>query len=77
MSRRHSPAVHTGAGSYWPIEVKFQENIVPGDLKGNRSFSKKYKGSVGLVVTKKWEDFGKKSDEYFLIPLPLFLILFD
>jgi uncharacterized protein len=69
--------VHTGAGSYWPIEVKFQENIVPGDLKGIRSFSKKYKGSVGLVVTKKWEDFGKKSDEFFLIPLPLFLILFD
>jgi predicted AAA+ superfamily ATPase len=69
--------VHTGAGSYWPIEVKYRENIPDGDLKGLRSFTKAYKGSVGLVVTRKWEDFGRKNDRTFCIPLPLFLLLLD
>lgn len=38
-----------------PVEVKYQETIVPSDLNGVREFMRKFKKTRGIVVTKKDE----------------------
>jgi hypothetical protein len=68
--------VHLGAGRYLPIEVKYKTEINRSELKTLERFCKHYKCSTGIVVTKKWEDFGKKED-FFHLPLAHFLLLFD
>ncbi len=68
--------VHMGAGAYLPIEVKYRENFKDSELKKIRNFCKRFRCPTGIVVTKKWADFGPK-DGLFYMPLPHFLLLFD
>jgi predicted AAA+ superfamily ATPase len=69
--------VHTGPNDHLPIEVKYQNDLKSSDLASIRKFSLKHRvTSQPIVVTKKWGDFGNR-DTAFMLPLPLFLILFD
>jgi len=69
--------VHVGAKGYLPVEVKYREQIESSDLNGVRRFTTKYaKHRTPIMVSKRWEDFGKR-DGVFYLPLPLFLLLFD
>ena len=68
--------VHTGAGTYVPFEVKYKENIENAELRTLRNVCDKLKCSKGIVITKKWDDFGVK-ENLFYMPLPHFLLLFD
>lgn len=67
--------VHLAAGRYLPVEVKFKESIKMTELKTLINFSKRH-GATGIVVTKKWEDYGSKNGLFYL-PLAHFLLLFD
>ncbi|MEO5356514.1 MAG: ATP-binding protein [Nitrospirae bacterium YQR-1] len=67
--------VSAGAGRYLPVEVKYKNNINAGQLKVIRTLCKQFDQN-GIVVTKQWDDFGKR-DCLFYIPLPHFLLLFD
>ena len=68
--------VHVGASKYIPIEVKYKENIDDIELRTIKNFCERLKCSTGIVVTKRWDDFGKR-DRLFYMPLPHFLLLFD
>lgn len=68
--------VHVGAGSYLPIEVKYKEQINDSELRTIRNFCERINCPRGIVVTKKWDDFGRR-DKLFYMPLPHFLLLFD
>lgn len=68
--------VHLGASQYLPIEVKYRERIKDSELNVIKNFCKRFKVSQGIVVTKKWEDSGRRGN-LFYIPLPYFLLLFD
>lgn len=69
--------VHVGPGAYVPIEVKYRTSVAPTDWQGIRHFCRRYaKRATPLIVTKSWEQFGRLEDAV-LIPLPLFLLLFD
>ena len=68
--------VHVGAGRYLPVEVKYKEQVDDSELRTIRNFCERLKCSTGIVVTKKWDDFGTK-DRLFYMPLPHFLLLFD
>lgn len=68
--------VHMGAGNYLPIEVKYKENVPEGELRPIRNFCGRFRCATGIVVTRKWDDFGKQ-DNLFYMPLPHFLLLFD
>jgi uncharacterized protein len=66
--------VHSGAGRYLPIEVKYR-NVIP-DMTLLRKFRMNYpKSSQPIVVTKNWDQFGSQGDIFYW-PLPLFLIMF-
>ncbi|MBI3795094.1 MAG: DUF4143 domain-containing protein [Nitrospinae bacterium] len=67
--------MHLAAGKYLPIEVKYRNKVPTGELKTIGHFSKK-KGTFGLVITKLWKDVGWV-ENFFMIPLPQFLVLFD
>jgi len=69
--------VHIGPQKFLPVEVKYRNEIKPGDFAGLQKFTNKFGfSSQPIMVTKNWSDFGKR--EYmFLIPLPYFLLLFD
>lgn len=68
--------VHVGADKYLPIEVKYKEQIDDAELRTLKNFCEKLKCSSGIVVTKKWDDFGARG-RLFYMPLPHFLLLFD
>lgn len=68
--------VYLGASNYMPIEVKYKEQVQDIELRTIKNFCKRLKCSTGIVVTKKWDDFGKKEDLIYM-PLPHFLLLFD
>ena len=68
--------VHMGAMSYLPVEVKYKENIKDNELRSIKNFCGRFKCPRGIVVTKRWDDFGRK-DSLFYMPLPHFLLLFD
>lgn len=69
--------IHTGAGKYLPIEVKFRENIKNTELNAIRNFSRRFKTN-GIVVSKNWDQFGRQeNEELFFIPLSHFLLLID
>lgn len=69
--------VHCGPHRYLPVEVKYRNEIKAGDYNGLRKFVLKFKHTTQpIMVTKSWNDFGKKKD-VFLLPLPMFLLLFD
>lgn len=68
--------VHTRPQRYLPIEVKFSNSIQESDLRPIREFSSQFKAIKGIVVTKNKDDFGWRSDLFFL-PLIHFLLLFD
>lgn len=70
--------VHTGAGKYLPIEVKFKENIKSTELNAIKNFSRRF-DTQGIVVSKNWEQFGLRDpgDELYFIPLAHFLLLID
>lgn len=68
--------VHLGPRKYWPVETKYREAIVPGDLRGLRGFQRRFRGATGLVITKNAVDFGPR-DDFFLLPLPHFLLMCD
>lgn len=36
----------------YPIEVKYQPKVLPGDLKGLREFMRKFGAREGIVVTR-------------------------
>jgi predicted AAA+ superfamily ATPase len=69
--------VHCGYRKLLPVEVKYRKTIKENDFTGIRKFMERFHSQVQpMVVTKDWSNFGKRND-CFLIPLPLFLILFD
>lgn len=69
--------VHCGPHRFLPVEVKYRNEIKSGDFCGLHKFSAKFRQSAQpLMVTKNWTDFGKRENA-FLIPMPMFLILFD
>jgi predicted AAA+ superfamily ATPase len=68
--------VHIGARNYLPVEVKYKENVEEPELRTIKNFCERFKCTRGIVVTKRWDDFGKR-DRLFYIPLPHFLLLFD
>ncbi|GAB4484630.1 MAG: hypothetical protein OHK006_09360 [Thermodesulfovibrionales bacterium] len=68
--------VHTGTGAFLPIEVKYKEKVDNAELRTIRNVCAKLKCTRGIVVTKRWEDFGGK-DNLLYMPLPHFLLLFD
>jgi len=68
--------VHLRAGKYLPIEVKFKEQVQDIELRAIRNFCGRFNCPPGIVVTKKWSDFGKIGNLFYL-PLPHFLLLFD
>lgn len=69
--------VHIAPNRYLPIEVKYKNTIRKEDFGGLRMFRKKFPTAYEpIIVTKRWEGFGKTNDG-FCIPLPLFLLLFD
>lgn len=69
--------VHCGPHRFLPVEVKYRNEIKSGDFSGLYKFCAKFRQSAQpLMVTKNWTDFGKRENA-FLIPLPMFLILFD
>lgn len=68
--------VHIGAGNYLPVEVKYKEKIESTELRTMRNFCGRLKCSTGIVVTKNWDDFGRKNSLFYM-PLPHFLLLFD
>jgi predicted AAA+ superfamily ATPase len=67
--------VHLAAGRFLPVEVKYKQDLRTSEFRALASFAKRY-GSTGIVVTKKWDDFGKR-DGLFYLPLAHFLLLFD
>ncbi len=69
--------VHCGPHRYLPVEVKYRNEIKTGDFGGVKKFSAKFRQSrQSIMVTKRWTDFGKKENTI-LLPLPMFLLLFD
>lgn len=69
--------VHIGPQRFLPVEVKYRNVISGQDFRGIRHFAARFSKSVQpIMVTKEWSDFGKREGT-FLIPLPLFLLLFD
>ena len=69
--------VHIGPQKFLPVEVKYRNELAHGDFSGLQKFTAKFKKSVlPIMVTKKWNDVGWNG-ETFLIPLPMFLLLFD
>ncbi|MEK6726986.1 MAG: ATP-binding protein [Deltaproteobacteria bacterium] len=68
--------VHLGAGKYLPIEVKYKETIRDTELRTIKNFCKRLNCPFGIVVSKNWDDFGRK-DNLFYMPLTQFLLLFD
>lgn len=68
--------VHIGAANYLPIEVKYKERIQDVELRAIKNICGRLKCSTGIVVTKKWDDFGRKGNLFYM-PLPHFLLLFD
>lgn len=69
--------VHIGPKKYLPVEVKYRNTIKSTDFEGLQKFVAKINHSVApLMVTKRWEDFGNRNN-VMLLPLPLFLLLFD
>lgn len=69
--------VHVGPHRFLPVEVKYRNEIKAGDFASLHKFSAKFKQPTqSIMVTKHWSDFGKRENA-FLLPLPMFLILFD
>lgn len=70
--------VHLGPRQYLPIEVKYR-NTYDHNVRSFKTFQRRLKLIyTPIVVTKKWEHFGVFGEEpVFLLPLPLFLLLFD
>jgi len=71
--------VHTASKTYYPIEVKYKETIEVRDARNIVNFGARFKCPDGIIVSKRWEDFGRrdKQPSPFFIPLPHFLLLFD
>lgn len=67
--------VNLGAGRYLPVEVKYQESVSLADLAGVQAFLKKYRQSKGVMVTK-FDSSALDSQNIFVIPLHIFLLLF-
>lgn len=69
--------VHSGPHRYLPVEVKYRNEIKASDFAGLQKFTSKFKHSAQpIMVTKNWTDLGPRQN-VLLLPLPLFLILFD
>lgn len=59
-----------------PVEVKYQNHIVPGDLKGLHKFMKTFGSEKGIVVTKNlFESRVFEDKEIMFIPAWLFLLV--
>jgi nucleoside-diphosphate-sugar epimerase len=56
--------------------TEYKEDIENAALRTLRNVCDRLKCSRGIVVTKKWDDFGVK-ENLFYMPLPHFLLLFD
>lgn len=68
--------VHTRPQHYLPVEVKYRDRLGESDIKSIKSFMRRYHVGMGLVVSKKPADFGRREDLFYL-PLLHFLLLFD
>jgi predicted AAA+ superfamily ATPase len=68
--------IHIKPQQYLPVEVKYRDNVQDSDLRGIRSFVRRFRAPVGIVVTKRPSDFGRR-DGLFFLPLLHFLLLFD
>lgn len=69
--------VHVGPRRFLPVEVKYRNEIKTADFSCLLKFAQKFKHSrQPIIVTKRWDDFGKRHNTV-LLPLPMFLLLFD
>lgn len=70
--------VHLGPRQYLPVEVKYRKTY-DHNVRNFKAFQRRLKLIyTPIVVTKAWEHFGVFGKEpVFLLPLPLFLLLFD
>jgi predicted AAA+ superfamily ATPase len=68
--------VHTRPQHYLAVESKYRDTIQTSDLRALRGFKRRFGGHQGLVISKRFEDFGPR-DDVFLFPLVHFLLLFD
>jgi predicted AAA+ superfamily ATPase len=66
--------VHVRPNRYWPVEVRYRNQIDSDNLNDIRDFISKRNCATPVVVTK--DSYGKK-DGLFHMPLLLFLLLFD
>ncbi|MFH0802701.1 MAG: ATP-binding protein [bacterium] len=69
--------VHTGAGTFSPIEVKYRDHFEEKDLRSLINFLRRFDLKQGIVVTKEERDFKQIEKTILCIPLPHFLMLFD
>lgn len=69
--------VHTRPQQYLPIEVKYRHSIQNHDLRAIRDFIRRFQTGPGLLVSLRREDFGRRGDDLFFLPLVHFLLLFD
>jgi hypothetical protein len=73
--------VHTSPGAFLPVEVKYRNSITAIDFNPAKSFLNRFgkrENRFALMVTKKWDDLKMNEEQYTLmIPLPLFLLMFD
>lgn len=67
---------HLAAGRYLPIEVKYKTEVNRLELRTLERFCTQHKCATCIVVTRNWDDFGKKENLFYL-SLPHFLLLFD
>jgi len=59
-----------------PVEIKYQNHIVPGDLKGLKKFMKTFGSKKGIVVTKNlFESRVFEDKEIMFIPVWLYLLV--
>jgi len=59
-----------------PVEIKYQNHIVPGDLKGLHKFMKMFGSGKGIVVTKNlFESRVFEDKKIMFIPAWLYLLV--
>ena len=68
--------VHVGARKFLPVESKYKESIDGSELRTISHFCSQFRCPPGIIVTKRWDDFGLKNNLFYM-PIQQFLLLFD
>lgn len=73
--------VHTSPRTFLPVEVKYRNSITSSDFNPLKSFLNRFgkkENRFAIMVTKKWDDLKMNEQQNtFMVPLPLFLLMFD